>query len=731
MLQVRLLSKDGKQLALLPLTQGALLQDFDPRTGFSARRGRKMILAVVNTSMPTTQVEFDPANIMGVSETWNSSRYRPTTCPRARWATRWSTPSSGSTPTPPPSRAAARASCRRCRSGSARAGGLVVCQPDEPYRIAALADMLPVELKNADNQLIVDSVERKEPEPLHTLATERACDLTEDQRKNSPDLWYQLKGPFKVARGGAQARRVRRDVGRLDQGRRRAATRPTSRARHTAWGRSRGWRRTWAGRRSQKLLARWPHVWDRVFGWKNKTTLIRVNDVKNRKEVWNNVQDAWLTTSMADLGGTLLSGMDHSGKAGAYVFLVILFFIGYWIVAGRAAICSWPARAAATELADLRRLGDGGDAADRSRRQLLLRGEPEVRHVTTVRLAPGAPAVVESRVGLYIRATGRRPCRCATSTPTRSAPSPPWRCTPSTWATTAASPTPSTTGSTCATSTARPASTSRSPTAARSRNSRCTGSATCPAARGIVGDPTLVEAGSVGDVNSDGRRDGYIGGQVANKTGYDLKNVFFAFTYQAPASRRRTTCSTFPCGKRTRRWTCFRVRRRELLIGDEKFDKSSAARPASPPAGSTTSGGPNLLKSVRSPVQHRRHGRRLGPPVRTVVVVMTPVRPHPAHQERACHAQHAGRAAARGGRELDMSHLLAAGQPGDRRRGRRTRRCPTRWKSRASAWAARAGGSTRRRSHCATAPGCRGRPAEPEPAATAPAAAPVETPQSQ
>src|SRR5690242_9458180 len=67
LLQVRLLSKDGKQLALLPLTQGALLQDFDPRTGFTARRGRKMILAVVNTSMPS-QLEYDSNNIVGLTE---------------------------------------------------------------------------------------------------------------------------------------------------------------------------------------------------------------------------------------------------------------------------------------------------------------------------------------------------------------------------------------------------------------------------------------------------------------------------------------------------------------------------------------------------------------------------------------------------------------------------------------------------------------------------------------
>src|SRR5690606_390052 len=38
----------------------------------------------------------------------------------------------------------------------------------------------------------------------------------------------------------------------------------------------------------------------------------------------------------------------------------------------------------------------------------VLRGDPEVRHVSIVRLAPAEPAVIHSRIGLYIPDDGRQ-----------------------------------------------------------------------------------------------------------------------------------------------------------------------------------------------------------------------------------------------------------------------------------------------------------------------------------
>jgi hypothetical protein len=663
LLQVRLLSKDGKQLALLPLTQGALLQDFDPRTGFSARRGRKMILSVVNTSMPSTQVEFDPANIMGVNEDVEFIKVAPDDLPESAMgyemvdAVVWFDADSAAL-----SRGGAR-KLPALQEWVRQGGRLVVCQPDEPYRIAALADMLPVELKTADGQLVVDSVERKEPEPLHTLATERARDLTEDQRKNSPDLWYQLKGPFKVARAAAKP-----DVfveAWVDWTKDEGGGHSPYIARQAYGLGSVTWvAQDLGGPAVAKNFSRgWPHVWDRVFGWKNKTTLIRINDVKDRKEVWNKVQDDWVTNSMADLGGTLLSGMDHSGKAGAYVFLVILFFIGYWIVAGPGSYLflagkgqrqlSWPIFAVSAMAATLLTVLVV---------KLLLRGEPEVRHVTTVRLAPGAPAVVESRVGLYIPRDGPQTVSLRDVNPDAVS------------TLTALAMHPQHLGNYSGFPDSLdyrvdvrdfngPAGVDVTiPYRSTLKKLQVHWVGNLPGGAGIVGDPTLVEAGSVGDVNNDGRRDGYIGGQVANKTGYDLKNVFFAFTYQAPGVPPQDYMFYVPLWKKDETLDLLNVYAgAELLIADEKFDKVVSGK-----AGVTTGfldaqWGPHLLKSVRSLSDTDGMVNDSGRPVRTSVVVMTLFdRIPPAKNDPSARFTRA-ELLRRGGREMDMSQLLAAG----------------------------------------------------------------------
>src|SRR5207302_6313227 len=73
----------------------------------------------------------------------------------------------------------------------------------------------------------------------------------------------------------------------------------------------------------------WPYVWDRVFGWKNDPRA-PLDKLKDEDDLYaGNGYD-----SAADIGTTLLPGMEFPGRGAAYITLAILFFIAYWVVAG-------------------------------------------------------------------------------------------------------------------------------------------------------------------------------------------------------------------------------------------------------------------------------------------------------------------------------------------------------------------------------------------------------------
>ena len=65
-LRVRLCTRDGKELAILYLTN--LLSDVDPKTGFNVHRGKKLVLAVTAGSATPSTVEYDPGIAYGLIE---------------------------------------------------------------------------------------------------------------------------------------------------------------------------------------------------------------------------------------------------------------------------------------------------------------------------------------------------------------------------------------------------------------------------------------------------------------------------------------------------------------------------------------------------------------------------------------------------------------------------------------------------------------------------------------
>jgi hypothetical protein len=408
-LRVRLCTRDGKELMILPLT--STLVDIDPRTSFTPRRSRKLILSVTSGAAQPAYLDYDQS--WGLIEDVEFVKVTPNDLPESAIGYEMV---DGMVWLDADAAELTRAGSRKLAALQewVRQGGqLVVCNPDETFRITPLADMLPVHLTGPDGKPVVEIVSRQDPEPLHHIATDPMRGAVRDgdplKRASVVDRWRFIiqQTPFRVARAPLKSDALVEEW--VEWSPQEGGGRTPYIARNAYGLGSVTWvaqdlgDRTLTGRDSSG----WPHVWDKVFGWKNNTVIIKSDNLKTRNEVWGKEIDEWSAGQMADLGGVFLSATDHTGKAGAYVFLVILFFVGYWIVAGPGSYLflagkgqrqlSWAIFAVAGLAATVLTVGVV---------KLVLRGEPEVKHVSVVRLAAGQPGVIDSRIGLYIPRDG-------------------------------------------------------------------------------------------------------------------------------------------------------------------------------------------------------------------------------------------------------------------------------------------------------------------------------------
>lgn len=170
----------------------------------------------------------------------------------------------------------------------------------------------------------------------------------------------------------------------------------------------------------------WAQVWDRVFDWPNKTinserVILAQNTPQGQGMLAEFKRYESAQTPTPDLSGTLLKGMEHGGRGAGYVAIAVLFFLGYWVVAGPGSYFflaarkrthySWVMFAACAGVATLLTVGIV---------KVVLRGAPEVKHVTFVRVAPGGEAVAHSNFGLYIPRDGMQEIELKETLPKRA-----------------------------------------------------------------------------------------------------------------------------------------------------------------------------------------------------------------------------------------------------------------------------------------------------------------------
>jgi hypothetical protein len=156
----------------------------------------------------------------------------------------------------------------------------------------------------------------------------------------------------------------------------------------------------------------WQHIWDKVFDWPNRTVTLDMATFSRARRLNDGWSQEFNTVfkpaiNNTDLSSSLLGAMELPRRGAALVALAVIFFIGYWLVAGpgsyffllakKQARYSWVAFAACA-------LAATGLTIVVVR--LVLRGPPQLQHVTFVRVAPGQDAVAHSHFGLYIPRDG-------------------------------------------------------------------------------------------------------------------------------------------------------------------------------------------------------------------------------------------------------------------------------------------------------------------------------------
>ncbi|HMB96521.1 MAG TPA: hypothetical protein VKK61_10820, partial [Tepidisphaeraceae bacterium] len=145
----------------------------------------------------------------------------------------------------------------------------------------------------------------------------------------------------------------------------------------------------------------WVYIWNRIFDWKNSPLVVTSQTPDATKHQYEPGQPMDLGTSVL---GTWL---ELQSKSAWLITLAVLFFIGYWLLAGpgvqvylaakKKTQFSWFAFAACALVATSLTLLIV---------KLVLRGPPELKHFSIVRIAPDQPAMIVSRMGIYIPRDG-------------------------------------------------------------------------------------------------------------------------------------------------------------------------------------------------------------------------------------------------------------------------------------------------------------------------------------
>jgi hypothetical protein len=161
----------------------------------------------------------------------------------------------------------------------------------------------------------------------------------------------------------------------------------------------------------------WSHIWDEVMDWRNEPVFAHTNRVNGEIET-----APYKSNITWEFGKAFLGKMDLPSTSAALIGIAVLFFIVYWVAAGpgsyfvllkrnRSSLSWFTFAAMAIAATGLTVLIV----------KLVLRGAPQVQHVSFVRYVPGGePARVHSQFGLYIPRDGAQKIELKNAAPNRA-----------------------------------------------------------------------------------------------------------------------------------------------------------------------------------------------------------------------------------------------------------------------------------------------------------------------
>ncbi len=395
-LQVFLCAANGKQITQLPIT--STLANIDPYRDYSQNpRGSKLILAVSDGGSLMAWHDYQYA--VGINEDVEVVNLQPKDLPEDPIGYEAVDSIVWFDADPADLDKGGQHKMQALQDYVRFGGQLVICQPTTEWeKTLGFGDLLPV---------TVEGVQLKSNlEPLRSMAQPREPDPV----KLTLDPWNRPTGPFQFARATAKPQAVvdqwidwKEDGSYSDAS-------PYLVRKAVGLGQV-----TWVAQDlgnpaiSARATAGWPYVWDRVFGWNNDSYVPPANSSNVSKDDPDVLArtDLYRPGNPQDLGTPLVNGLNLDSRGAWLIFVAMAFFVVYGIVAGpggylylaanKRAALSWYFFAAS---------GIAATAVTVLMVKVVLHYPPQIRHISIVRIAPGQPALIYSRFGLYIPRDG-------------------------------------------------------------------------------------------------------------------------------------------------------------------------------------------------------------------------------------------------------------------------------------------------------------------------------------
>ncbi|HEY1686990.1 MAG TPA: hypothetical protein VGG19_19670 [Tepidisphaeraceae bacterium] len=388
-LKVFLADSNGKPIAQLQLTQPVI--DIDPKSSrMDMQRAKRLILAVSDAGSNDLAPQFNYDDVRGVKEDVSIFPANPSDLPDNPLG--YESVDAIILMNVDPAELKAENKFNALVQWVKEGGTLLICQNPQWQKMQSWGDLLPITYPafGGGGSLMQGSADRDTPGPLPEW------DLLTKPTTNPAN-------PFRVA--VAQALPAAHEVDHIAWPAGNGKTINTSYLVRQLYGVGTvSWIAVDIGdRRFARMNLYWPRIWDHIFGWNNYTiSLPNGNTVQEQQQI-TAIRALYDYAHGIDLGTAFLASMEHAGRSASLLLIAAIFLGIYWLLAGpgeylfllsrKRTRLSWfffAAIAAAATLLTFIVV------------KLVLRGPPEVHHISVVRVNSDQKAVVRSGIGLYI-----------------------------------------------------------------------------------------------------------------------------------------------------------------------------------------------------------------------------------------------------------------------------------------------------------------------------------------